>query len=248
MLKQYIVTLEPNKNSIIKKEYAYYLYAALLEEASEEFSQQVHENTITPISHFIDLKENKVTWNITLFSHAIEELNEIILSKKQWHIKKDNTVLTVLHIEQSRVGIETFYKQGKELAKQGKVIKLEFVTPTAFKSAGVYQNMPTVRLLVQSLVQRWNGVFLNDPIEEEENITTLALGLRSKEYQLRTVDYGLKKQKIRGFQGRMVLENHMCDSEKELVYALFVFAQYSGIGIKTALGMGGVKNGEKMSY
>ena len=47
---------------------------------------------------------------------------------------------------------------------------LRFQTPTAFKSRGQYVNLPTTRLLMQSLVQKWNGSFLDCPIEDEDGL------------------------------------------------------------------------------
>ena len=119
---------------------------------------------------------------------------------------------------------------------------LRFQTPTAFKSRGQYVNLPTTRLLIQSLVQKWNGSFLDCPIEDEDGqgVETLAAGLRWRGFQLRDQTYRLKGSAIPGFVGRAVVENRLSGFHRQLADALLLFSGYSGVGIKTALGMGGV--------
>ena len=64
---------------------------------------------------------------------------------------------------------------------------LRFCTATAFKSWGQYLNLPTNRLIVQSLMKKWNGCFPDCPIEDVdgEGMEVLAIGLRCKQFQLR---------------------------------------------------------------
>ena len=49
-----------------------------------------------------------------------------------------------------------------------KYIRIEFLTPTAFKSRGQYLNLPTTRLVLQSLIRKWNGSVTECPIEDED--------------------------------------------------------------------------------
>ena len=52
----------------------------------------------------------------------------------------------------------------------------------------------------------------------------------------------MKGNCIYGFGGHLNIKNNMTGFHKELADALLLFSQYSGIGIKTALGMGGVEH------
>lgn len=243
MLKNYEIILQSqNKNKMISS-YAYYLYAALLEECSDEFAERLHENEFTPISQFVKVINKKIIWNITLFSYAIEEIDQIINKKKQWYIKKEDVIVRVVEIHQSeQIEVETLFAMARKYSHQGNKRKLDFETATAFKSGGKYQNLPNMKFIVQSLVQKWNGAFPTCPIDDEdgEGVETIISGLYISEYKLRTKDYRLKRQNIRGFQGYIVVENELSEFHKELAEVLLIFAQYSGIGIKTALGMGGV--------
>lgn len=121
--------------------------------------------------------------------------------------------------------------------------RLEFCTATAFKSAGESQILPTVRLILQSLILKWNGCFPQCQIEDEggEGLEALSAGLVCREFSLRSAEYPLKGVKLPGFVGEMVLENHLKGFHRELANALLLFSGWSGIGMKTTLGMGGVR-------
>ena len=130
------------------------------------------------------------------------------------------------------------------LAAQGnsQLHRLRFCTPTCFKSVGQYLPLPTTRLIVQSLMKKWNGCISECPIEDEDGqgMETLAAGLRPRDFQLRSRTYYLKGNSIPGFVGELTLENRLNGFHRELADALLLFADFAGIGIKTTLGMGGV--------
>ena len=68
----------------------------------------------------------------------------------------------------------------------------------------------------------------------------MADGLLCSRFALHDQSYCLKGKRIPGFVGSMTLENKLAGFHRELADALLVFAGYAGVGIKTALGMGGV--------
>ena len=71
-------------------------------------------------------------------------------------------------------------------------------------------------------------------------IVKLASGLCISDYSLHTVRYNLKNAYIPAFTGRVTVTARLPVPLLELWNALLCWAPYSGIGIKTALGMGGV--------
>ena len=68
----------------------------------------------------------------------------------------------------------------------------------------------------------------------------LAQDLRCCGLQLRDLNYRLKGQAIPGVVGTITLENRLEGFPAQLAHALLTFATFSGVGIKTTLGMGGV--------
>ena len=65
-------------------------------------------------------------------------------------------------------------------------------------------------------------------------------GVLIVDYSLRTVRYSLKGTKIPAFVGNIVMESRLSAPLQEIWQLLVALAPYSGIGIKTTLGMGGV--------
>ena len=118
--------------------------------------------------------------------------------------------------------------------------RLWFRTPCAFKQAGRYAIYPQEFLLLQSLVLHWNTAFPDCQLSDPDALDAILRGLRILDYSLHTVSYPIKNTRIPGFVGSAVVEARLALPLLELWNALLSFAPYGGIGIKTALGMGGV--------
>ena len=66
-------------------------------------------------------------------------------------------------------------------------------------------------------------------------------GLLCRGYQLRDQSYFLKDNHVPGFVGSLTLDSTCLSGfHRTLADALLYFSGYSGIGIKTTLGMGGI--------
>ena len=102
---------------------------------------------------------------------------------------------------------------------------------------------------MQSLIKKWNGCILDCPIEDEDGqgLEALAAGLRPRSFRLYSRDYVLKGSPIPGVVGELTLENRLEGFHRELADALLCFAPFSGVGIKTTLGMGGVEHMDHLS-
>ena len=241
MLTQYRLMLKPDQPCQPRMEWGYRLYAALLEEAPEQFGSDVHRDTVTPLSQFLTVGKDMVTWTVNLLGEETEHSLSLLLEQQRsvW-LKKDRLRLNVTDFRSESVrDVDNLFALS---ARQNGFHVLRFQTPTAFKSQGQYLNLPTSRLIVQSLLQKWNGCFSDCPIEDEDGlgVETLAAGLRWRGFQLRDQSYRLKGSAIPGFVGRTVVENRLSGFHRQLADALLLFSGYSGVGIKTALGMGGV--------
>ena len=70
---------------------------------------------------------------------------------------------------------------------------------------------------------------------------SIAAGLEFEHFILKDACYRLKKNRIPGFKGSIVIYNRLSGFHSELAGALLHYAAYSGAGIKTTLGMGAVR-------
>lgn len=243
MLTQYRLTMRPEQPCSPRPEWGYRLYAALLAEAPDSFGAGVHQDAVTPLSQFLTVGSDAVIWTVNLLGGESEESLSALLDRQDaLYLKKDRVRLTVTDRRRDTIrDVDGLF--ARAAGKSGCHL-LQFQTAAAFKSQGQYLNLPTARLIVQSLLKKWNGCFPECPIEDEDGqgMEALAAGLRCRRFQLRDRMYYLKGSSIPGFVGELTLENRLSGFHRELADALLLFSGYSGVGIKTALGMGGVRH------
>ena len=215
---------------------AYPLYAAMLERAPRDFGARLHESAVTPVSQYV----SGGLWQVSLFGEdAALNLSPVLEQMQTVFLRREQTELGLQLLDRDTISsVEELLD--RQLPQRG---TLHLMTPTAFKSAGVYQLLPTQRLLIQSLILKWNGCFGAEcPIEDDGGgLEALAAGLRYRSVRLDTRDYAMKHTRIPGILGEIAYENNLSGFHRQLSDALLTFGTYSGIGIKTALGMGGLQ-------
>lgn len=241
MITQYRLKFEAGAEKI-SVEWAYRLYAALLKQCPRDFGVEAHCNQITPISQFLDCKGMQPVWRVSLLGEDCEDALGPTLEKAESFCLSGTTgPLWVSNREKRQIrDVEQLFQEGEK--RKGRHC-LRFCTPTSFKSQGRYQTMPSQRLIVQSLIRRWNGCIRECPIEDPEGqgVEALAAGLVISDFHIHSCAYRLKGSSVPGFAGSMTIDNRLDGFHRQLADALLVFAGYAGIGIKTTLGMGGIK-------
>lgn len=240
MITQYRFSLAPDRECRVRPEWAYPLYAALLEQGPTGFGDWVHRDGVSPVSQFV-LPGKIPEWHVTLLGKQAEQVLGLVLDQgSPLQLHRERVCLTPTLMETSCIpDPDALFAQA---AATGPFQELRFVTPTAFKSRGAYQILPSVRLILQSTVKKWNGCFPDCPIEDEDGqgLEALAAGLLCRRLNLRDGTYQMKGRTLPGFTGSLVLENRLEGFHQQLASALLLFAGFAGVGIKTTLGMGGV--------
>ena len=69
----------------------------------------------------------------------------------------------------------------------------------------------------------------------------LETGVFIRDYNLRMGIYGLEGVKVRGFRGQVIMQFKRNVELQRVLTLLSYYSQFTGLGIKTALGMCGVK-------
>jgi len=122
--------------------------------------------------------------------------------------------------------------------------KINFLTPTAFKSNGVIQIFPNISTLLMGVINKINQHSDTIKLEDEKIVNELLENVYIDEYNLRTRYFYLEQIRIKGFIGNMILKLKNKDSMlTQLLNFLILSSEYTGLGIKTALGMGGIEVG-----
>lgn len=187
------------------------------------------------------VEDGRKIWSInTLTKEAYDEIILPLLKLKEFKIKNNTMDVKVKQVQMISSSpeelLETFYKE-----RGNHFINISFNTPTAFKRNGKYVNYPDMQLIYQSLMNRYSAVSEDMDMRDEETLEQLAENSEIIRYRLKTVKFPLEKVEIIGFQGDIGIRIRGTDTMARYARMLFQFGEYSGIGIKTSIGMGSIK-------
>lgn len=215
---------------------AYNLYGWLMSQVSEAFGDDVHKDGFSPISQYLKIPngddKDHAEWDITLLSdEASEELADTI----------DN--ITVIPLKDGMAEVTGSEWESladpSEAAVDTDISTIHFLTTTSFKVNGRYKVLPDVEHIVSSMINQWN--ILSDDVISEDEKTAITEGLVVRGFKMHSSAFRLKKVSIPGFKGEITIEQKIKDQRiRDLWKKAAGLSQYTGLGIKTTLGMGGV--------
>lgn len=228
------------------KDFGYYqasnMHGVLMEIIESSYAEYLHEQKYNPYSQHLEIGEKNYwiikTLDKTAFDKIIlpfmnDEIFILEIKKKniKIHIKKKE-----LHIQNKKELMDRFYE--KECSH---FLNLEFLTPTAFKSEGQYVIFPDLRLIYQSLMNKYSASCTDMEMYDEEIIEEMLRTSRIVSYKLNSTYFPLEGISIPAFRGRIGIKIHGKDTIAKYVRFLAEFGEYSGVGIKTSIGMGAIR-------
>lgn len=237
MITQYILQLN-NENHPLYADAAYRLYASLLEQLPPAEAQWLHEagNCVSQYLRYDKVQGCAWVLNI-LRDEAAEVLRPVLDAITEIRVEQHTIPVQARSVTEIRM--QDLLERGRtETAARA---TLTFRTATSFKQNGRYVIFPQERLILQSLMQRWNDVFPECVMADADAFDALLSGLHIVDYRLASTRYALKGIYIPGFTGSCILEARLALPLRELWNTLLAFADYAGIGMKTGLGMGGTE-------
>ena len=220
---------------------AYALYSALLELLPEEVREALHEQGETPVSQFLtwERESGRTVWSVSVLDGELAELLEAVLSDLR-EVRLHTGTLAVSPIDTQKADGAAELIALAQDAPFPRRTTLRLLSPAAFRQNGSYVIVPQERLILQSLWMKWNVAFPDYLLADEDAFQMMLGGLRLTDYDLRTRRYPLKGAFVPGFQGTVTLESRMPEPLFQIWNLLLHFSAFSGVGVKTALGMGGV--------
>lgn len=221
---------------------AYRLYSWLLQQVPEEFGEMLHQQTRTPVSQYlvVDRTDGKCIWTVSLFGHlAKTQLAPLLDGLTQ--IDLHTGVYRACCLERRNIASVQALVAAAETLPGGKRTTLQFCAPTSFKQNGHYMIFPQERLILQSLIAKWDEIFPDYPLSDPDAVQMLEQGIRITDYRLRSARYAMKGIRIPGFIGEITLGINLSPPMLRIWNCLCMLSTFTGVGIKTALGMGGVR-------
>lgn len=240
MIKQYRISLE-SKQAELNASIAYPLYAWLLSQAPTEVGTALHEQATRPINQYIlwNAAANRGEWVVNLMTDEMVEIFSPVLNALSVIALRSGALLATAGSTVEIPNFQHLLKCGESLSNV-QLFPIHFLTPTTFKQDKRYVIFPQESLILHSLITRWNVSFPEAPMDDEDAFQALLFGLHIVDYNLHTTRYPMKQVRLPAFRGRIDIETRLPAPMMALWTALYSFAPYAGIGVKTTLGMGGM--------
>lgn len=242
MLNKLELEIEYHHNEKLTYQISSLMHGIMMELIDPEYADLLHRDGIKPYHQYVSkIIENSFVWTIcTLNKEAKEKILDVLMCAKKLYMKHKNLELKIVRWNLSGTTydelIEKYYFQSNI-----RDITFQFCTPTAFKRNGQYVILPEAKLIFQSIINKYDTNSNDTKVGGEEIIEHFEKYTFIKKYQLRSVSFAMEGNRIAAFMGELTIHINGPEQMVNLAHMLAEYAQYSGIGIKCALGMGSVK-------
>ena len=229
------------------QDFGYYqssnLQGVIMEKISQEYASFLHEQGLNPYSQYVERTQEKIVWVINTLNK--ESYQEIIVpfldeSFQKFELKKKEIVVEIVKKQIKTVSkrqlVEEFYNNDAQ-----RYLNIEFLTPSSFKSHGNYCIIPDLRLIYQSLMNKCESCCSEISIYDEELLEELVNNSYITGYRLNSTTFPIEGIKIPSFKGRIRIRIKGPETLAKYIMFLAKCGEYSGVGIKTAMGMGAMK-------
>ena len=218
------------------------MHGALMELLPEEYAQRLHESRLHPYTQHLELRNGDWYWVVTALNEEASEkiLEKTLMPLKEIYLKKKDRTLVITDKSYQELSDRelafSFYRK-----EASKYLNLSFVTPTAFKQNGKYVFYPDIRSIYVNLMNKYDACSEQDAMRDEDMIEQLAENTEIIRYDLKSIPFCLESVKIPAFVGKVTFRFKATQTMANFANMLFQFGAYSGIGIKTSLGMGAIR-------
>lgn len=239
MIAKLTIGLE-NSEKLVDIKSSSLFHGFLMEQLEYEYAEILHQNGWKPYTTSIRQKEDILLWEITTLNlEAKEKVIDHLLKKELRHIylSYKKLKLEIVSMEKTEVSYddlleENYFKDGS------RYLTIFFNTPTSFKSQGQYVFFPDMHLIYQSIMNKYDTVSKDNTIFHEEVLEQILTNTQVINYHLKSCRFYLEGVKIPSFTGQIKIKIHGPQMLVNLVHYILQFATYSGVGIKTSIGMG----------
>jgi CRISPR-associated endoribonuclease Cas6 len=215
-------------------------HGIIMERVASTYANELHESQVNPFSQFVQaISPRRSVWHVrTLNEEAYENIilplsqtNELYLRQRGQTIKITGTTIEKTSYSEM---IASEYERTPR-----KIFRIQLHSPMTFKIKDEYQIFPDLYYIFRNLMNRFDAFSPEVQLYDQEALTHLREHTAIVEYKLRTTRFYLEKTTIPAMLGEMKVKVNGGTNMQHLVGLLLQYAQYSGIGIKTSLGMGG---------
>lgn len=236
------LTLDVGEGQEFSFQKASLMQGVLMEWLPADYAGKLHQNRWNPYSQHLERRDGVWHWLIHTFEEeADEKIGAAVLDpgREEIELKHGPTRIRILDRQVTAADTDQLLNQ-YYFQDAPRSIRVSFQTPTAFKRQGEYLNYPDMRCVYQSMILKYDAVTAGTGEVVEPVLEELTANTRVKQYRLRSGSFHMEGVRIPSFMGELLLTLGGSQTLTNYVHFLFHFACYSGIGIKTAMGMGSI--------
>lgn len=220
------------------------MHGFIMESVNGNYADRLHEIPVNLFAQHIErIGEKQSRWTVTTITKEAKEqiiLPLIVNSGRKIYIRHNDQELNVVKQDLTVITEDELMEQ-TYFADPRKVIPVTFDTSTAFRVGGKYQIYPTVRHILQSLIRKHDAVSEETEVYQDGLIEKFEQIVEIIGYDLHSTGYPLEGVRIPSFRGKIRLLVRGPSQLAALIRMLLTFGEYSGVGIKCAMGMGSIK-------
>ncbi|MGN1317642.1 MAG: CRISPR-associated endoribonuclease Cas6 [Lachnospirales bacterium] len=242
MIKTVKFEFEETENFKFNTNIGSLLHGYIMENIDVNFAEKMHISEIRPFSQsFSKNYSGKWIWNVnTLNDEAGKNIIDMLMEKDSIYLKHKDLNINIVNKYVHSTSFDELFEKNCLTENVNRYINFNLISPTAFKSKGRYINYPDLRMIFMSIIKKYDKNSEHTQIFDDELIEELNSSIEIVRYNLKSTYFSLEGIKIPSFWGSITIKANCNPVTVKLVNMLIDFAQYSGVGIKNALGMGGL--------
>jgi len=243
MLAKFDVTLRCEKD-FYNMNMGSLFHGAFMELIPTEYAETLHQNDIQPFSQSIESCDDGIVWHIrTLDNECREYISGALMDKRVIEIKDKKRKLEVVSVSSESISYRNFI-ENTYFSESSDLFRINFITPTTFKKNGKYIIYPDINAMYKNIIRKFDAFSNEFDMYDEDTVDMLTDNSQINSYRLQSVYYSMESVRIPSYKGWIRLKVSAPKKMCSLVNLLVKYSEYSGIGVKTALGMGCVRTEE----
>lgn len=216
------------------------MHGVLMELLPNDIQQQLHtKDGYTPIKQRLLFDSSDVYWEIVCLDkdisesliNALRELDSVFI---EYHRVKIPIVKTTIE----KINPKEFMNIYLNSDSAKRYVSIKLLTPTSFKSNGQYDIFPEVTKIFRSIMFMFDKFNSEQNMFDHETLLFIKNNVQIIDYKLRSTRFHLEGVRIPSFIGEITFRVNGPAQLVRFVNLLLAYGSYSGIGIKTTLGMG----------
>lgn len=221
-------------------------HGALMQMLPAEYSAKLHISELHPYTQHLERRGDEWHWVLTflneeasdnIWSKTLSGCDSIFLEHSENRIKLGKREYDVLPYKELNNIFQTECDSNIEY--------LNFISPTSFKQNGNYVMYPDLKLIYQSIMKKYSMSVQTEDMFDEDTLEQLCERSRIVAYNLKSCKFNLESIAIPAFTGRISIKCSGTSTMQKFLHMLLKFGTYSGVGIKTGLGMGAISIGRE---